>query len=93
MGFFDAKPDKASPAQLQQLKEWVYETLALERDIPLSVSQLQCTEPGCPPMETVIAVMSQPPCTYKIHRPAAEIELADVVAVIEAVQSHSDSIT
>ncbi|MEL6777956.1 MAG: hypothetical protein AAFO06_11930 [Cyanobacteria bacterium J06597_16] len=50
--------------------------------MPISISQLKCTEPGCPPLETVIAVMSQPPQTYKIHRPAAEIERADVIKAI-----------
>ncbi|MEM9806336.1 MAG: hypothetical protein AAF959_13745 [Cyanobacteria bacterium P01_D01_bin.56] len=74
MGLFDsAAPNKISSTQLKQLKEWVYQALTLDDSIHVSISQLTCTEPGCPPIETVIAVMTQPPQTYKIHRPAAEI--------------------
>ena len=36
-------------------------------DVPISISQFQCHEPGCPPIATVIAVMAQPPQTFKIH--------------------------
>ncbi|MEL6130324.1 MAG: hypothetical protein AAFR24_19825 [Cyanobacteria bacterium J06627_3] len=74
MGLFDSSATKKiSAAQLQQLKAWVYETLSLDASVPVSISQLTCTEPGCPPLETVIAVMTQPPQTYKIHQPAIEI--------------------
>ena len=82
MGLFDSTPDKVPPAKLQQLKDWVYETLTLDRDVPVSISQLKCPEPGCPPLETVIAVMNQPPQTYKIHRPATEIEQGDVIEAV-----------
>ena len=83
MGLFDsAAPNKISSAQLQQLKSWVYQTLTLDDATPVSISQLTCTEPGCPPLETVIAVMTQPPQTYKIHRPAAEIVEIDVVQAL-----------
>ncbi|MEO1392367.1 MAG: hypothetical protein AAFV90_05615 [Cyanobacteria bacterium J06634_5] len=82
MGLFDSPSSKLSSTELHHLKSWVYETLALDQTVPISISQLKCTEPGCPPLETVIAVMSQPPQTYKIHRPAAEIERADVIKAI-----------
>lgn len=83
MGLFDSKTtNKISSEQLKQLKAWVYQALALDEGIPVSISQLTCTEPGCPPLETVIAVMSQPPQTYKIHQPAVDIEQGDVVKVL-----------
>ena len=83
MGLFDSEPNKVSPAQLQQLKAWVYETLSIDTTIPISISQLKCSEPGCSPLETVIAVMSQPSQTYKIHSPAVEIGRSDVVEAID----------
>ena len=83
MGLFDsAASNKISPTQLKQLKSWVYQTLTLDESIPVSISQLTCTEPGCPPLETVIAVMTQPPQTYKIHRPATEIAESDLVKAL-----------
>ncbi|MBT9317866.1 hypothetical protein [Leptothoe spongobia] len=89
MGLFDSSAaNKISPAQLQQLKAWVYQTLSLdESSTPVSISQLTCTEPGCPPLETVIAVMTQPPKTYKIHQPAVEIEKDDIVQALNAKDS------
>jgi len=84
MSLFDPSPNKISSAELRQLKNWVYEILTLDRDVPISISQLKCTEPGCSPLETVIAVMSQPPQTYKIHRPATEIDRGDVIQAIDA---------
>ena len=83
MGLFDSStPNKISPAQLQQLKSWVYGALALDPSVPVSISQLTCTEPGCPPLETVIAVMTQPPKTYKIHQPAVEIVQDKLVQIL-----------
>lgn len=84
MGLFDSSAaNKISPTQLKQLKSWVYQSLSLNEDIPISISQLTCTEPGCSPLETVIAVMTQPPQTYKIHQPAAEICEADVIRALK----------
>ncbi|MEM8612385.1 MAG: hypothetical protein AAGF93_10235 [Cyanobacteria bacterium P01_H01_bin.105] len=83
MGLFDSSTaNKISPAQLQQLKAWVYKALSLDQSVPVSISQLTCTEPDCSPLETVIAVMTQPPTTYKIHRPAADVTQTDVVRAL-----------
>lgn len=81
MGLFDSAPAKISPGQLQKLKQWTAECLQLDQSVHISISQLACTEPGCTPLETIIAVMTQPPQTYKIHCPAADIEQADVQRV------------
>ena len=84
MGLFDSSAsNKISPVQLQQLKSWVYEALSLDESVPVSISQLTCTEPGCPPLETVIAVMTQPPKTYKIHQPAVEITQTNIVQTLK----------
>ncbi|MEM7066079.1 MAG: hypothetical protein AAF572_23300 [Cyanobacteria bacterium P01_B01_bin.77] len=83
MGLFDTSPtNKISPTQLQQIKTWVYQALSLDESTPVSISQLTCTEPCCPPVETVISVMTQPPKTYKIHQPAVEISQTDVVQAL-----------
>ncbi len=76
--FFQSRP-KPNPAALQQLKTWFYDLLKLDPDVPISVSQLQCKEPDCPPIETVITIMSQPAQQYKIHKALDEIEQVDLV--------------
>lgn len=83
MGLFDSPSSKKiSPDQLRQLKAWVYQALSLDESVLVSISQLTCTEPGCPPLETVIAVMTQPPQIYKIHQPTVDINEEDVVQAL-----------
>lgn len=79
MDLFSQSKPKSNPAALQQLKLWVYDLLKLDPDIPISVSQLQCKEPGCSPVETVITILSQPTQQYKIHKALDDIQQADVM--------------
>jgi len=78
MNLFSQQASKADPAQIRQLKTWIYQLLEIDPEIPVSISQLRCTEPDCPPIETVIAVMTSPAQQYKIHKPIAEIEYTDI---------------
>jgi hypothetical protein len=57
-------------------------TLALPEDIAVTVQQLACREPGCPPIETVIAVLAVPPRRWTLHRPLAEIEDDVVISLL-----------
>lgn len=86
MSLFKQQRPVTDPQHIQQIKAWTYDILALSADIPISISQLQCHEPGCPPIETVIAVMGQPPRTFKIHAAAVELSYD---AVAEALAGHS----
>jgi hypothetical protein len=44
------------------------------------VNELRCAEPGCPPVETVVAVLREPgkPVQYRIHKPLAQVSFEDV---------------
>jgi hypothetical protein len=83
MNLFKQPRSTAKPEDIQQLKTWTQEILNLPADVPISISQLQCHEPGCPPIETVIAVMTQPTQTFKIHAAAGEITRDQVGQAIE----------
>lgn len=74
MNLFSQSRPKSNPAAIQQIKAWVYDLLKLDAEIGISISQLQCTEPGCPPIETVITILSQPAQQYKIHKALDDIE-------------------
>ena len=79
MGFsLGKKSQKASSQKTKEIKQWIYQALQIDDEISISLSQLQCTEPGCPPIETVINVMTNPVQQYKIHKPIAEIEYTDI---------------
>ncbi|BAY47166.1 hypothetical protein SAMD00079811_47820 [Scytonema sp. HK-05] len=80
---FGRQTQKANTEQIRQVKEWIYQALKLDKEIPISLSQLQCTESGCPPLETVIAVMKNPVEQYKIHKPIAQIEFIDIAELMK----------
>lgn len=83
MSLFSRRP--ASHAEhVARVKAWVRELLTLAPDTAILVTELQCTEPGCPPLETVIAVLEEgePPRQYKVHRALTDVSRGDVTAVI-----------
>lgn len=86
MNLFNQSRSTTNPEHIRQIKTWVYEALNLPTDTPISISQLQCHEPGCPPVETVIAVMSQPAQTFKIHAAVEQITANDVQQAISKQQ-------
>lgn len=90
MNLFKQQRPTAQPEHIQQLKAWTQELLELPDDVPISISQLQCHEPGCQPIETVIAVMTQPTQTFKIHAAAGEATRGDLQGAI-ALQIRSST--
>jgi len=74
---------KGNSQATQQVKTWALDVLQLGEDTSLMVTELRCTEPGCPPIETVIALLkpSHPTQQYKIHKPVADITLDDVATL------------
>lgn len=75
--FFQDKP-KADPEKIRKIKNWIYRILEVDSDIPISISQLACKESGCPPIETVIALMSTPVKQYRIHKAVNDIDEIDI---------------
>ncbi|MBM4375550.1 MAG: hypothetical protein FJ095_10730 [Deltaproteobacteria bacterium] len=49
-------------------------------DDAVVVNELQCTEPGCPPIETVVALLraGSAPRQVKVHKPAVEVTQEDL---------------
>lgn len=81
------KKTAVSAEQSQQVKDWLYEVLQIDRHTVISLSQLQCQDSGCPPMQTAIAIMTIPHRVIRIHKAIPDITYADVVQAI-AVQKH-----
>ena len=69
---------KADPAKVKQVKTWIAEILNLDYQVTISLNQLTCHEPDCPPVETAIVIMENPPKQYKIHKSIAEIQQLDI---------------
>ena len=82
MNLFNNTSNATTSEHLQRLKKWVNELLMLDGHVPISISQLQCHELDCPPVETIIAVMTQPTQTFKIHQPVMEIDYPQLKAAL-----------
>lgn len=78
MNLFAKSTLKANSGDTKQIKDWTYQILDIDSEIIISITQLQCHEPDCPPIETVIAIMTSPPQQYKIHKPISQITQLDI---------------
>ena len=83
MDLFSRTNLKADPAKVEQVKTWITEILNLDEQVTISLNQLTCHEPGCPPLETAIVILEQPPKQYKVHKSIAEIERLDIEQLIK----------
>jgi hypothetical protein len=74
---------RADTENTTQLKGWVTAALPAGDERTVLVTELTCTEPGCPPVETVIALIGQgEPQQWKLHKPIAAITEDDVRSLI-----------
>jgi hypothetical protein len=82
MDLFGGAP-KPNTAKIGKVKEWVQERFTLAADAVVMVTELRCTEPGCPPLETVIAVLDGPGSKrqYKLHKGIADVTREDIAAI------------
>jgi hypothetical protein len=74
-----ARRDPGDAARVRALARNVID----DDDVRILVTELACTEPGCPPTETVIALM-QPgtPIQVKIHKPLCTVTKDDVIRAL-----------
>jgi hypothetical protein len=63
-----------------EIKKQVVAELGLAEDATVMVTELTCSEEGCPPIETVIAVFqsAKPKIQFKMHRSLADITAHDI---------------
>jgi hypothetical protein len=79
MRFLDPAP-KTDPGALARIRGWVRAAWNLGEDASVMVSELRCSEPGCPPVETVVLVSRAPDETFqiKVAMPAAAVTDSDL---------------
>ena len=68
---------------LATLKEWASDLLPASVETTIMITELHCSEPGCPPVETVIALLSRANGIqqYKVPKPLQEVTRDDIVAL------------
>jgi hypothetical protein len=87
MNLFQPK-QPSNLAKVEDIRGWVADLFGLQEEAVVLVSELRCTEPGCPPLETVIAIMGGPGRRrqFKIDKSIADILFADVAALESGVE-------
>jgi hypothetical protein len=72
--------------RLEWSKAGVIAAACIGGPIHLLVSELHCSEPGCPPLETMVAVLEGPGKRrqFKFHKPIAEITSDDIHSAIRS---------
>ena len=70
---------KRDASLIRQIKGWAYKCLPISAESTVRVMELECHEPDCPPLETVVAAMEQGKETrqWKFHKPMPDVTLAD----------------
>jgi hypothetical protein len=67
-------------AAIGQIKNWTRERFALPGDTPVSVAEIRCPVPGCPPLETVVVFWSGDAIRhrFKLFKPVTEVNNDDL---------------
>ena len=66
-------PEPGPGRRAAHVAQLVRTILILPDDVAVTVQQLTCREPGCPPVETVIAVLAAPARRWTLHHPLTAI--------------------
>ncbi|KRR21041.1 hypothetical protein CQ13_31260 [Bradyrhizobium retamae] len=73
------------PQAVQELKLQTQKLLGLSNDVTVSVSELTCREPGCPDVETVVAILrdGEKPMIARIHKSIPDVTLDELKAAFD----------
>jgi hypothetical protein len=75
------------PEAIDRIKFATRAILKLSDDVVISVTELACREPGCPDIETVLAILQagRKPLTVRFHIPIPKISEGELTAALLAV--------
>jgi hypothetical protein len=90
MSLFGGRTDEARARAIRRLKELARALLDATEDDAVVVNELQCQEPGCPPVETVIALLvaGREPRQLKVHKPAVDVTEEDLREALHRGHAH-----
>jgi nitrate reductase delta subunit len=73
---------KKNPERLQAVDRvigWTRERFALPKDLAVSVSEIACPLPGCPPLETVVAFwIADQRHRFRVFKPLERVVAGDL---------------
>ena len=82
----NTSPRRPNRERVRHVKEALRAALGLPDDTTVTVNELTCLEEGCPPIETVFALLrpDAPPLQHKLHKPTDALDAEDLVQVCKA---------
>lgn len=89
--FGDGKKDRSLQGQI---KEWVRAQYALPLETTVLVTEIMCDQPGCAPIETIIAILHKDGRRdqYKSMRPMKEVKKEDIRHLLPNPDGHGPRI-
>jgi hypothetical protein len=77
---FSAGTRAPGAPRIRDVKDWVREAAGASDETTVVVSELTCAEPGCPPVEVVMALLEpgQTPVQKRLHKPLVELSRDEV---------------
>ena len=75
------------PEAIDRIKAATRGLLKLSDDTVVSVTELTCRDPGCPDIETVVAILiaGKTPRTFRFHKSIPAVEPAELAAAFREV--------
>lgn len=82
----NTSPRRPNRERVRYIKEALRTALSLNDDTTIMVTELECLEEGCPPIETVVALLrpDAPTLQHKLHKPTDAVNDKDLVQVCSA---------
>lgn len=87
---FLPRRDELRSSALRRIKAAARVLFDATDDDVVVVNELQCREPDCPPIETVVALLRSgaEPRQVKVHKPAVDVTEEDVRNAMSQCDSH-----
>jgi nitrate reductase delta subunit len=84
------EPDPVFLARVERVQSWTRQRFRLPAEAAVLVSEMACTLPGCPPLETVVAFWTQDDRRhqFKLYKPMKDLRYDDIGWLIGSMASH-----
>ena len=81
--FIGSSKPKTDLKKVRKIKEALSENLSIQNESTITVTELTCLEKGCPPVETLVALLKagSDPLQHKIYKPVAEFKADDLTEI------------
>ena len=82
----NTSPRRTNRERVRHIKDALHSALSLPDDTTVMVTELECLEEGCPPIETVFALLRPdvPTVQHKLHKATDAVDAEDLVQICKA---------